>query len=459
VRVVAGILAFSALAAAQVRLPEYTRQVLPNGAVLDVMPRKEVPLVTVKVVFRGGVEAEPTGKPGLADVTAEAIRRGTSKRTNEQFAQELDSLGAAFDSGATMQAIEITAEFLSKDLDAGLELLLDAIRYPAFPDSEVKKVLAQYTDSAKAIKDNPSAAAAQYYRSFFYGPQHPYGTPADELTYDQISRKDIADFHKQMFVGRNMIVAVAGVVDPATATRKLVSAFAALPSGEAYHWKKVKPLEAKGTRIAVVDKPDSTQTQFLIGQPGVERTHPDRVPLWVVNTIFGGRFTSILNDELRVNSGLTYGASSRLDQYRLPGRITIGSFTRTETTGKAIDMALSLLKRLREQGITADQLASAKQYLKGTYPANRLETPDQLVDVLTEIELFDLNRGEVDDLFSRIDAVTLEQANEVIKDRYADGNLTFLLLGNAAAILDEVKKYGDEVVTVPISRPGLRVAP
>jgi zinc protease len=114
---------------------------------------------------------------------------------------------------------------------------------------------------------------------------------------------------------------------------------------------------------------------------------------------------------------------------------------------------------LRENGVTAEQLASAKQYLKGTYPADRLETPDQLVDILSEIELYDLNRGEVDDLFARIDAVTLERANEAIRKHYESTGLTFLLLGNAAKFKDDVKKYGTEIVTVPLSRPGLRVVP
>lgn len=450
---------FAIVVQAQVRLPQYTRQVLSNGAVLDILPRKDVPLTTIKVVFKGGVEAEPAGLSGVAAVTAEAIRRGTAKRTAEQFSRELDSLGASFDAGADMQSIHIEVEFLSKDLAAGLDLLMDAILHPAFHEAEMKKLVAQYVDRAKSLKDNPDAAASEYYRAFFFGSAHSYGRPADELTYAKIGRSEIVEFHKSMFTGRNMIVAVAGEFDPATMAKTLSAALSAVPSGTAYQWKQPPAAQPKRTSVAVIDKPDATQTQFLIGQRGIERNHPDRVPLWVVNTIFGGRFTSILNDELRVNSGLTYGASSRFDQNHLPGRITIGSFTRTETTGKALDLALTLLKRLRENGVTADQLASAKQYLKGTYPTSRLETPDQLVNMLAEIELFDLNRGEVDDLFSRIDAVTLERTREIIGKYYASDNLTLLLLGNASKFRDELSKYSKEIVQVPISRPGLRVAP
>jgi predicted Zn-dependent peptidase len=209
--------------------------------------------------------------------------------------------------------------------------------------------------------------------------------------------------------------------------------------------------------MAVVDKPDATQTQILMGLPGLERQHPDRVALWLVNTLFGGRFTSILNDELRVNSGLTYGARSLFDRAHLPGRITITTFTATENTGKTLDMAIALLKKLADTGLTAEQLASAKAYLKGTYPAQALETPDQLARILADIELFELTRGEVDDLFSRIDAVTVEKANEIARRYYGSSGLAILLLGNAAKFGPEVKKYDAEPRVVSITSPGMRV--
>ena len=118
------------------------------------------------------------------------IRRGTAKRTAEQFSHELDSLGAHFNTECRSAVDQYHAEFLSKDFGAGLDLLMDAILHPAFQEAEMKKVVAQYVDSAKSLKDNPDAAAGEYYRSFFYGASHPYGRPADELTYARISTKD-----------------------------------------------------------------------------------------------------------------------------------------------------------------------------------------------------------------------------------------------------------------------------
>ncbi len=140
--------------------------------------------------------------------------------------------------------------------------------------------------------------------------------------------------------------------------------------------------------------------------------------LTLINLVFGGRFTSMLNQELRVNTGLTYGVMSVVQQPRMPGSIFITSYTKTDTTAKAIDLALEILKRLSENGITAEQLASAKAYYKGTFPTQRLETIDQLAAVLGDMEEYGLGKDDVDDLFSRVDAVKLEDANAAAKKYY-----------------------------------------
>ena len=162
----------------------------------------------------------------------------------------------------------------------------------------------------------------------------------------------------------------------------------------------------------------------------------------------------MLNDELRVNTGLTYGARSTVSQTAQPGAISISTFTRTETTERAMDLALEVLKRFHDKGISAEQLASAKAYVKGTLPPQRLETPDQLAAAVSDIELYGLNRGEIDDMFSRIDAMTLERADALIKKRFSTDQLTFVVLGNAEKIRGAMKKYAPQVVEVSIKSPG-----
>jgi len=453
------IILMAAPLAAQVKLPPFTHQVLPNGVTVDYMPKAGVPLVGIRVLIKGGVEAEPAGLAGIASVTAQLLRKGTARRTADQFSEELDSLGGSFGAGfgdAYSPATSVYSEFLTKDFDRGLDLVADAILHPVFPEAEVHKLLAQRIDAVKASKDNPQQAIGAYYQSYFFGPEHPYGHPADEASLGRIRREDIVDFHKRLYCGKNIVIIVTGEL-PAGALVPRLKAFADIPAGAAFEYRAA-PSTTPKTRLLLIDKPDATQTYFYIGQPGVDRRTPDRVVLLILNTLFGGRFTSMLNEGLRVDSGLTYGASSAVQQSRLPASILITTYTKTDTTARAMDMALDILKNLGDKGISAEQLASAKAYIKGTFPTQRLETSDQLAGMLADMELYGLGRDEVDDFFAHIDGVSLDQANSAARKYFKSTGLTFVVLGNASKIRDAVKKYSDHVVEVPVTAPGFSTA-
>lgn len=451
------LLLLASTAMAQIKMPPFQRITLDNGAVIVLMPKKELPLVSVRVTIKGGTESDPEGLSGIASLTADMLSRGTKARSREQISQQLDFLGANLQAGASRQFSSLQAEFLSKDTAKTLAILEDLLKNPTFPEDEFKKALSQRIDAAKSMKDQPQMAINGYYANFFYGPQHPYSSngSGDEISLPKITRAALESFWKSNYVGRNMIIVAAGDFDSADMTAKLKAFAGSFPAGTAYAWKKVpasKP--ASASRLLLIDKPDATQTYFYIGQSGIEKGNPDRTALELVNTLFGGRFTSMLNDSLRVDSGLTYGASSRVEDDRLPGSIFITTFTKTESTEAAIDLALLQLEKLRTQGISAAQLASAKAYVKGEYPTRRLETTDQLSSVLTDFELYGQNRGEVDDFISRIDSVTVEKANEIAKKYYTRDNLVYVLLGNAAKIRSTAGKYAKDIVEVPIIKPG-----
>ena len=327
---------------------------------------------------------------------------------------------------------------------------------PAFAEDEFKKTLSRTVDSARASKDNLQYATALYFKAFFFGSKHLYGRVSDELNLSKLTRADLVAYQQRLYNGKNMIVVASGDFDPATAAATIARSFGSVLAGNEYKWAAEVPTPY-GRRLLLIDKPDATQTYFTIGRAGLRRTDPDRTTMLLINTLFGGRFTSMLNDELRVNTGLTYGARSYYDQHHETGGVVISTYTRTETTEKAIDLALDVLNRLVTKGITAEQLASAKAYVKGTYPPQHLETSDQTAAVVTDIELFGLNRGEVDDLFSRIDSVTVEQANAVAKKYYGGNDLAFVVLGNASKIRDTVKKYSPMVIEIEARNPGYRL--
>ncbi len=451
------MLAGALIAPAQVKLPNYTRRVLPSGAVVRLLSKSDVPMITLQAIFRGGSESDPAEMAGLASVTAGMLRRGTLNRTADEFSDQLDSIGASFATGVDEQATYVVTEFLSKDTGRALELFADVILHPTFPEKEAAKVLSQRIDAVKSAKDSPRRVLSRYFRSFFFPNGHPYARQigGDELTLSRIRRADMLRYHKRIYTGKNLILVAAGDLDPAEFTARLSRAFGPLKAGSRYKWvQDVPELKRPRARLLLVDKPGATQTYFRIGQPGICRTDPDRVPVMLVNTLFGGRFTSMLNEELRVNAGLTYGAYSIVDRNRLPGALSISSFTATETTAQAIDLALKVLERFHEHGVTSEQLASVKTYVKGSYPTRHLETAGQLADLLGDLELYGLGRDEVDDLFPRIDAITPEQAAAAIQKHYGVDNLQFVLVGDATKIKKAVSKYASEVVVVPITKPG-----
>lgn len=455
------LLAFAGMvscALAQVKLPPTESATLPNGIRLIMAPRKEIPMVTVRVLVRGGGESDPKDKAGLSDLVAELLQRGAGGMDAAAFAEKLDSLGAALDIGTSPQATTVRLDFLAKDTAPALALLASALGKPSFAADEVKKALAESIDAVKSVKDEPREAIRGYTAALMFGPNHPYGRVADEVSMGRITRDDIVGFHQRYYVGRNTIAVIAGDFDPVAMRRQVESALGGLPAGEPYTWVDTIPAPRHDkTRLLLVDKPDSTQTYFTISMPGIRRGDPDRAGLWLINTLFGERFTSMLNEALRVNSGLSYGAGSRIELDRLPGSIMISSYTKNETTVQALDLALDVLRKLREKGVDAAMLTSARKYIKGTFPINALETDSQVAAVLGDLELFGLNRGEIDDLFSRLDAVTPEKANALIRSYYTDRNLQICLIGKAAEIQKGVAKYAPAMKVIPITGDGFAV--
>ena len=436
------------------KLPPYKKVRLKNGMTLLLMEQHEVPIVSFNFVVRSGSVADPSGREGLAQMTAGLLRKGTKTRTADQISNELDFVGGTLDADATYDYTVGRAEFVRKDLAKGLDLLSDVMLNPTFPQAEVTKLQRQSIDAVKAAKDEAAGVIANYYNAFLFG-QHPYArsTDGDEKSLAAITRSDVEAFYRANYTPSNVILAAVGDFQTAEMERLLADRFGAWAGRPAPAAALAEPAAPTGRRLLLVDKPDSTQTFFQIGNLGIPRTSPDRVLIDVVNTLFGGRFTSMLNTELRIKTGLTYGARSLFDRRLARGPFVISTYTRNETTEKAIDMALDVLKRLHEKGITETDLKSAKEYLKGQYPP-RIETTDQLASLLTQLEFFGLDEAEVNSYYAKIDAMTLADANRVIKQYFPAENLVFVLIGKASEIEPVVKKYAPGLVKKSISDPG-----
>jgi zinc protease len=436
------------------KLPPFKKVRLNNGLTLLLMEQREVPIVSFTFLIKAGSVADAAGKEGIASATAALLRKGTKSRTADQISTELDFVGGQLDAGASFDYSNGSAEFVKKDLTKGLDLLADVLLKPTFPQDEVTKLLKQRVDEIRAAKDQAQAVIGNYFSAYLFG-GHPYGRPTrgDEKSTAAITRDDVLNFYQTYYTAGNTILAVVGDFDTVEMERTLTARFGDWKAPAVSAPKLNEAPAAVGRKLLLVDKPDSTQTFFQIGNIGIARTNPDRVFIQVINTLFGGRFTSMLNTELRIKTGLTYGARSLFIQNKLAGPFVISTYTRNETTEKAIDMTIEVLKRLHEKGVTEEELKSAKTYLKGQFPPT-IETSDQLADLLAQLEFYGLDASDVNGYYAKIDSMTMADAQRVIKQYFPMDNLVFVLIGKASEIEPVARKYAPKIDKKTISQPG-----
>ena len=436
------------------KLPPYKKVKLKNGMTLLLMEQKEVPIINFHFIVRAGSVADPAGKEGVAALTAVLLRKGTKTRSADQIAADLDFVGGELSVSAGYDFSSGAAEFVKKDVNTGVDLLADMLLNATFPPDEVTKLLKQRIDGLKAAKDQAQTVIGTYFARYLYG-NHPYGRPVggDERSLAAITRDDVAKFYQSVYTPANLILAVAGDFNAVEMEKILTDRFGAVPARGNAPAAAPETGPVTGKRLLLVDKPDSTQTFFMIGNAGIARSNADRVQINVINTLFGGRFTSMLNSELRIQTGLTYGARSSFEERRVPGPFAISTYTRNEKTEEAIDRALNILKRLHEKGITEEELKSAKAYIKGVFPTS-LETSDQLAARIAQLEFYGLDESDVNGMYAKVDAMTLADAQRIIKQYFPLDNLVFVLVGKASEIQNIAKKYAGKLDVKQISEPG-----
>jgi predicted Zn-dependent peptidase len=433
--------------AADFTLPKYEKMVLKNGLTIYLMQQDEVPLVDVVAIVKAGAVSDT--KAGLAQVTASNLLLGTKSLDRQAFQEKLDFIGAQTSSSATLEYSVMSASLASKDIDTVLPILRDVLLNPAFDQVEFEQQKSRYLADLERQKESPRAKVGQFFNALLYG-DHAYANSVSGTvdSVKTIELDDVKTFHKQWFSPRNSAVIVTGDIDPKSMTKKLKALF-----GE---WEGEKVLanvsstlpSPKEARVLLVNKSDATESTFLIGGPGIKRSNPDFVAVSVVNTILGGRFTSWLNDELRVNSGLTYGARSSFSSNKEGGSFAISTFTKTETTTDAIDLALKTYAKLWEQGIDAVTLDSAKAYVKGQFPP-RYETSSDVAFLLAEMFVYEFDESFINTFTQQVNKLNVERSKEVIANYFPKENMQFVIVGKAADIKESVKQYG-KIIEVDI---------
>ena len=437
-----------------VELPPVTERVLPNGLTVLVAEHRELPLVTFHMVLPAGAAYDPPGKEGVAALTADLLRKGTATRSAEELARAIEFLGGSLGGGASLDFAAISGEFLSKDLDQGLELFAAVARRPRFAADEFRRAQGLTLAGIVTEREEPSAIADRCLQAYLYG-RHPYGhtTSGSEASVRALTAADVRTFYRRHYGPAGAVLVVIGDAPTAELLAKAAGAFGDWRTEAGTAPPLPSPPPVAGRRLLLVDKPDATQAHIRVANVGLARTDPAYVSAVVTATVLGGGFGSRLIDELRVKRSLTYGAWSGFAARRVPGDFRVGTFTKVETTGEALALTLDLLRQFAAEGPTEEELRRAQSLLTGQYP-RQLETAGAIAGKLAEAEAYGLPRAEIEDYPERVLATTAPAIQEVATRYVPTDDVVIVVVGPAAAIAPQLAPYAPYDRTTPAACDG-----
>ena len=424
-------------------LPRYEKFRLKNGLTIYLMEQHEVPLINLSAVFDAG-SIHDGERYGLANLTADGLLFGTQKYTKSQIEEMTDFVGATLSSYAGKDNSGFSASFAVKDQDKILDIIQQILVYPVFDTTEFNKHKQRTLLELTQQKESPKSVIGSYFNAFVYR-NFPYATPGGgtQSTVEKITAEDAKAFYKSIYTTGRGAIAVVGDFKTADMKKRLTTLFGAWKTAESRMYKRVAPdLDFEKSRVLLVNKDDARETTFSIGGKGIDYNSADYIPVMVVNTILGDRFTSWLNDALRVNSGLTYGAESRFNRYKYAGTFRISTFTKNATTIPAVDMALHVLDSLHTSGVNDETLASAKAYVKADFPP-QYESADALAGLLCDMFVYGFDENFINTFQAKVDGLTSAQVKEIITQYFPKDKLQFVFIGKASEIKSQVAKYGE----------------
>jgi zinc protease len=416
-----------------------TRFDLEGGTLATLESSHDVPLATLVVALRCGSASDPPGKSGLSRIAVRMLRRGCQALTSEQIDFRIDSLGAEMAVDTSHSNVAIHAQVITRNLDAFVDLLSRLLSTPTFPEEELARLKRESVAEIVEGRDNDRVVAQKaMQRTLFEG--HPYGQSSGGTTQSvqAITLDDVKAFHRRFVVRKNIVIAIAGDVTASQAPAIAARLVAGLPAGERAPDTVAEPTMRAGRRLLVVDKPERTQTQILVGTMGTSAHDDDHVPMVVGNAVFGGTFTSRLMKEIRSKRGWSYGASARTGIDRRRQSWVLWTFPAATDAGPCLKLSLDLLDTWVAGGVTPREVAFIQRYLVRSH-AFEIDTATKRVHQGLDGECLSLPADYFSAWLDRVRAVTPEAASAAVRNRIHPEDLLIVVVGTAAEVLEPLR--------------------
>jgi len=431
-----------------VHIPTPVESTLPNGLRVIVVEKHGVPLVAARLLIKSGAESDPPTLPGLADMTATLLTKGTKTHNAEQIAREVEVLGATLDSGAGWDNSFVAVSVMSSKLPKAMGYMADVALNPTFAQEELERERQQELDAIRVALKQPRSLARRVAAEVVFG-KTPYGHSGATLASAKATkREDLVAFHKLHYTPSNAILVLAGDITPAEAKKLAEEHFGAWQThaaGVAYF----EPGSLPKPRVVVVDLPNAGQAVVVVSRPGLARTDPQYMLAQVTNAVLGGGYSSRLNEEIRVKRGLTYGAGSGFDFRREAGPFTATVQTKNESAAEVAHLIVGEMNRMSAAAVPGEELGARKATLIGNF-ARSLETNAGLARRVGELALYGIHLDEISRTIPSVESVTSAQVEQFAKERLG-GPSSIIIVGDAKKFLDAVKKEFPEVEVMKAS--------
>ena len=427
------------------QLPAPEKFVLKNGLTVYYVRNTEVPVVSFRMIVRGAGSAfEPAASEGAAGLTASLMMKGTSKMGADAIAEALDFMGANLGLAAAEEYSQIYGDSLAEHFPRLMEIAAGCLADPAFSADEFEKERSLTIDGLKAAKDNPGSAVRYYFQKAYFG-GHPMGFLASgtETSLKTMTAQAVKDFYKKHFRPDRAVAAVVGDIDKAMLIPLLEGTIGRMtnPAGAAPSEAIPALPRPRGRKLLLVDKPDATQAYFVLGAPGYAMGDKVTAAASAMNTLFGGRFTSWLNTELRIKRGLTYGAASNARTWAAGGLFTVSSYTKNDKLGEMLDIVFDLLGKGAKEGFSAEELESSRNYILGQFPPT-LEMNASKAGAYVRLAFYKLGFDQYDKYLNEVGRLTPASVKAAAAALLPQEDFVLVVVGKAAEIRPLLAKYG-----------------
>jgi zinc protease len=373
--------------------PHIHRDRLGNGLEVRAISHRSVPIVSAVLLVPGGFAADPADRPGLAGITADLLDEGSDGRDALGVADAIARVGGDLDVDLSADATTVGLTMLGRFLPQGLDLLAGIATRPVIADADVSRVRTLRLDRLRQLRDHAQAIADREFARALYG-VHPYGHTGlgDEASLTATTIDEIRAFHARVFAPSTATLVIVGDASVDTLVAAAEKAFGgwrnAAPGADTASVRRAPQNAA--TRLTLVGRPGSAQSELRIGHPSVPRSTPDYHALLLLNTVLGGQFVSRINMNLRQDKGFTYGARTGFDLRRGPGYFSASTSVQSEVTAPAVTEVLKEIADIRgARPPSADELGLARASLTLGYPRG-FETAQQVARGVTSLALHDL---------------------------------------------------------------------